>query len=364
MRQALKKLAAGAVSSFLAVAALWLLGEVAFRATARRGPPPPNPYLLDRSDRWISPQKGRRHQAVAGVTHPAVVVVIGDSFTVGDGVLQDDRYAARLERWLNFRTNATPVRVDVFAGCGSSTYQQLGFLRDGLRQSPRLVLLTLCLNDTEDHERGEELRRWRARKLPRAPEGFAGFLARHSLFFEWIWRRADVYRQRDGFLLYYRRLYRPTYSGWSRFADAAAEFSAVCATNRVPLAVAIFPLLSHDLREGRYPFTACHRALRDEWAKHGVPVLDLYDAFKNLSPTRLQVIPGVDPHPNEIAHRVAAEAIMNFLFARQLLPPGCQPPPGHSGKLAAWKQIERRGRIQREQPAAPEDEEEEAPGGR
>jgi hypothetical protein len=36
----------------------------------------------------------------------------------------------------------------------------------------------------------------------------------------------------------------------------------------------------------------------------------------------MEVIPGIDPHPSEIAHRIAAEAILTYLLDQHLLDRG------------------------------------------
>jgi hypothetical protein len=52
----------------------------------------------------------------------------------------------------------------------------------------------------------------------------------------------------------------------------------------------------------------------------GVPVIDLSPLYIGIPLERLQVIPGVDRHPNEIAHRMAAERIYLWLEELKLLP--------------------------------------------
>ena len=51
-----------------------------------------------------------------------------------------------------------------------------------------------------------------------------------------------------------------------------------------------------------------------------VPHLDLFNDFKYIPLERITVIPGVDRHPNEIAHRIAAESIIKWLGSIKILP--------------------------------------------
>ena len=48
-----------------------------------------------------------------------------------------------------------------------------------------------------------------------------------------------------------------------------------------------------------------------------IPALDLFPVYQGMSPDRLQVIPLIDGHPNEIGHRIAAEALFEFLIRQQ-----------------------------------------------
>ena len=56
-----------------------------------------------------------------------------------------------------------------------------------------------------------------------------------------------------------------------------------------------------------------------------MPYLDLLPAFQGVDPVRMQAVPGIDPHPSEIAHRIAAEAILNYLLKQGLVAPGYRP---------------------------------------
>jgi hypothetical protein len=60
--------------------------------------------------------------------------------------------------------------------------------------------------------------------------------------------------------------------------------------------------------------------IADNANKRGIPILDLRSHFQGIDVYRLQLIPGKDTHPNEIAHRIAAEAILRFLNQRHLIP--------------------------------------------
>jgi hypothetical protein len=73
------------------------------------------------------------------------------------------------------------------------------------------------------------------------------------------------------------------------------------------LLVAPWPLLV-GLDRG-YPFEPAHETIRRLCAGAGIPHYDLLQAFRGRPTADLWVHP-VDHHPNEVAHRIAAEALL------------------------------------------------------
>jgi len=248
------------------------------------------------------------------------IAIIGDSFAFGDGVEPYDSFAYRMDAWLNNDRANRPVTIDLYPACGYSTYQEIPMLKDALNnEKPDLVILSMCLNDTEDHTRSQELRNMTARMTPVAPVGWMRVFTDHSLFSLWLYRRWQIIRTRPAFFQYYRKIYDPQYSGWHKFINAAHQFKMLCEAAKTPLIVVIFPFFSNDLQAGKYPFTYCHDALHKIWDREQVFVLDLYKTYMNMSPLRLQALPGLDSHPSEIAHSVAAKAIIDFLIEKHFL---------------------------------------------
>ena len=296
--------------------------------------PGPSP-LGDRSTFLFMPDK--RHDHTWSVnddpTNQIRIAVIGDSFTVGSGVQVDDRYANRLESMLNMKDEVPDVDVDVFAKCGTSTFQQIDLLEEALKWKPKIVILGICLNDMEDWAKAEELDRWRTPLMPLVPPDWIARPLHCSKALTWIYGRIEQMGPHRNELRYYRRLYKPNYSGVKRFQTAISEMNDKCQKAHVAFVPVIFPLLSEPFQKGRYPFEYAHDAIHSRCDELHLPYLDLLPRFRNASPDRLQVIPGFDPHPNEIAHRMAAESILSYLISRKLLPESYQPALLPSGAL-------------------------------
>jgi lysophospholipase L1-like esterase len=76
------------------------------------------------------------------------------------------------------------------------------------------------------------------------------------------------------------------------------------------LRVMTFPFL-HTLGAD-YPFRSVHLQIDEAWRELGVAHLDLLRVFQGSKPEQLTVNPH-DAHPNENAHRLAAEALEQWL---------------------------------------------------
>jgi lysophospholipase L1-like esterase len=92
-----------------------------------------------------------------------------------------------------------------------------------------------------------------------------------------------------------------------------------CRAKHVPFVAVVFPLFGLPLDE-HYPFHSIHQKLGEFLNAKSIRYLDLFGVFKNIPLNRIQVIPGVDFHPNEFGHRLAAEALFLWLRDKKILP--------------------------------------------
>lgn len=312
-----------------------LLAFLALEAMVRMAVPPPAAIpAFDRSAAFYLSDREESRVRGEAASDALRIAVIGDSFTKGVGVQTYDRYADRLEWLFNLNSDARPVRVRVFDKAGTSTYQHVSLLEQALAWKAELVILGVTLNDTEDHSRPREIARRRARIYPHPPPPWLTFWRTGSL----LYTRWCAGSSRRNFTEYYRWLVDEEYSGWKRFKKAVSVMKGMCNRQRATLVAVIFPLMSHDLREGRYPFVENHERMATPFREEGVPVVDLLKAFTGMSPARMQAIPAIDPHPSEIAHRIAAEAVFDTLLHRDLVSKGYRPRLRKEHSLPAiWK---------------------------
>lgn len=95
-----------------------------------------------------------------------------------------------------------------------------------------------------------------------------------------------------------------------------ADFSR---SKKIPAGVVIFPLFSFGMGDD-YPFGEIHDILHRTLKEVGLPYVDLFPYYRNLDHTRLEVVPGRNPHPSEVAHRIAAEVLWLNLLESGYLP--------------------------------------------
>jgi lysophospholipase L1-like esterase len=238
------------------------------------------------------------------------VVVVGDSFTEGEGVKEGDAYPRVLEKLLNDGGGRWEVR-----NCGrrGSDFPQLyAVFEDALKYSPDVVVYAMVLNDAE-----------------RTPE----FQARQSYINDWILDRGmlmegkpapelhpfdsrlealvtdriETWRTARATARWYRDMYRePNRLGWQRTQGYIGEMNRRTLAQGGRFLVASWPLMVHLERDD--PFADVSETIARFCLAAGIPRHDLRAAFRGRPTAALWVHP-VDMHPNEIAHRLAAESL-------------------------------------------------------
>lgn len=243
------------------------------------------------------------------------IITIGDSFTFGYGNTFDDAYPKRLERLLNL--NATTKRVEVInlGTPGASTWNEVEILKKGISlYQPDLVLLQITLNDPE-------IRPYLAPRGAFSSKVKSGFWS-HWKTLQFVASRLSNTESVRRYMEYFKGLYKDPET-INRFKDSLTSMNALARQKRILITAVVFPLLSFPLDE-KYPFKEEHLIIHSILQERSMPYLDLFNAYKGMDPLRLQAVPpgypNSDPHPNEIAHRIAAEEIYRSLARQKLIP--------------------------------------------
>jgi hypothetical protein len=240
-------------------------------------------------------------------------------------VLFDDVWPQRLERLLARERGETWEAVNL-GERGLNTVQEAGKLAaEGMAYRPDVVVLGYVLNDSEDENAAEARRAadW-VDESARPPSPLRSLLDRSALIRTVRTRvTATIENQRrvEGF----RSMYAPDYAGWVAGRRALRTMGGLCRERGVPLVVAIFPLFGNPL-DDNYPFTAVHARVAQAAGEAGAKVVDLLPFYKGLDWHLLVVDGAADEHPNEIAHRIAAQALARAVDEVVPRPQGGHPP--------------------------------------
>ena len=257
------------------------------------------------AQRFRGPDFGPRR---AGVRR---VVVLGDSFTEGQGVKEPDTTAAVLERLLN---EGEPGRWEVL-NCGrrATDFPALfGVFEDALALGPDVFVYAMVLNDGDRspafQARQTYVNDWildRGRMLIGRPDHQLGAL--DSRVAELLRDRMATWRIGRETARWYREMYGPAnQAGWERTQGRLREMDRRVREKGGAFLVATWPLLVG--LQGRYPFAETSGTIAAFLDGAGIARHDFLPALRGRPDESLWVHP-VDHHPNEIGHRLAAESL-------------------------------------------------------
>jgi hypothetical protein len=291
-----------------------LVSEGVVRFLAADAPRPTGYAPVNTNRRAMRPRNadGYRDRERVKPRPPGVrrVLSLGDSFAWGASIEFEDAYPQRLERGLS-RRRREPWEVVNLALPGMNTVDHAAQLvQEGLAYGPELVLLGFVLNDSEDAAAAETRRAQDWVETRRQPP--PGGLLRRSALARLVQGRLFATAENRRRIAGYRSMYADDAPGWVAARRALKTMGAFCREHGIPFAVAVFPLFGNPLDEG-YPFSELHQKVSQAAAESGARVIDLLPRYRGLR-SDLLVVDGVDDeHPNEIAHRIAANALLHEL---------------------------------------------------
>ena len=289
-----------------------LTAEVALRIIGAGKPRPTGYAPVNTNRRAMRPQNTRGYRDLEraqpkpqGVRR---VLSLGDSFAWGASVEFEDAYPQRLERGLTRRRRERWEVVNL-ALPGMNTVDQAAQLEgEGFAYQPDVIVLGFVLNDSEDMQAAETRRaeEW-TEPRQREPRGWERSMLLRFVGHR-LWATMENRRRVSGYL----SMYADEAPGWIASRAALKTIGARCRERGVPLVVAIFPLFGNPLDES-YPFATVHAKVARAAEEAGARVIDLLPAYRGLR-WEILVVNGVDDeHPNEIAHRIAANTLLHAL---------------------------------------------------
>ncbi|MBI4880659.1 MAG: SGNH/GDSL hydrolase family protein [Planctomycetes bacterium] len=243
------------------------------------------------------------------------IACVGDSYTFGMGVGDDETWPARLQALVDLRAGAG--RCEVW-NCGVPAYdtpQELAFLtKTVLPFRPDLVLLCYYLNDaktTEEIYRSDNpLERLLEMLSQPRREGFRAFVRRHSVLADVLAEQLFFRLAMDRYAFSYLEVYRADLEGWREAKQALVRMRDLLREQGIRFGVITYPLLIR--REGALESSAADAIVHEFLRQESIAAFDLAPSFHDRDVDALRVHP-YDPHPNAAAHQIAAEAVAGFV---------------------------------------------------
>jgi GDSL-like Lipase/Acylhydrolase family len=238
------------------------------------------------------------------------IAVVGDSFTFGNGIRQQDRYTDLMQARL-------PGRVEVlnFGRSGDNTPEHERQVAELLTTiHPDFILLQWYVNDMEDDDMtGRPVAR------PLVPALHDWLNARSALYnvANMKWGETQV---RQGWVRSYvafinDRLENP--QGQYAQTDSVFLRSLLDRARKagVPVGMVLFPDTAAPIDE-RYPFGYLHDRVLATCAEYGLTCVDLRNDFAQVKDHRRLWASRLDHHPSAFANEIAAERILSTFAAK------------------------------------------------
>ncbi len=235
------------------------------------------------------------------------IVAVGDSFVMGEGVAEEEAYAAVLADLLNEDSRKTRYEVLNLGLSGLNIHHVVERLETlGLSLGPDLILYGLTANDLEvvGYRRtidSETIARQQAR--------FNRFQSSPSHLLRLLWPRWVSFRTalrppRGTYMFEVLDNYLDNPKAWASFVSAFDRLAAIQKRAQTPVVVFVHPILAY-LR-AFHPFVEVYDRIEEAASRRGLQVVQGYSSVAGESAETLWIA-RTNPHPNARAHRRFAE---------------------------------------------------------
>jgi lysophospholipase L1-like esterase len=270
--------------------------------------PRPNAVKMSGKSRFSINSLGIRGEEIKLQKEPGWkrILVVGDSFTFGYGVSDEDTYVAMLGRMIKEHYPGSRVQTLNLGVSAYSAVQETAVVKyKAAKFQPDLLIIGYALNDPQTrtmdqlHDHFRKHAWWQHSNLLSAL-----VTAREKL-------RVLVIAKGDGI----RYLYQDP-KEWASVCEEFREISAWSERAKVPALVVIIPYIA-DYQEPwpeNYPYKQLHKMVADEAQKQGLEVLDLLPLLSAYRADRLTFSP-VNIHFKPAGNGIIAAGILDCLSA-------------------------------------------------
>lgn len=216
-------------------------------------------------------------------------IFLGDSFTFGWGVPQNEIFAHRIEEQLSDK-----LEILNFGHCNYNTQQEIDLFKElGLSLAPDSVFMFYFLNDIEPTLQEKGIPLWT----------YSHFLALLKSRFLYFFSKND-YRT------YYQNYYMKQKPYWSDQKTKIIDFKNHLKKNGIKF---YFILLPDFHQFAPYPFSNIHNMIKTELKDNGIQVVDTLQVFDGEKNSQKYWVARDDPHPNSQAHEKIADFLLSTL---------------------------------------------------
>jgi len=252
------------------------------------------------------------------------ILGIGDSITYASYLQEDKRFINRVAVNLSEKTGE-PVEV-INAGVGGyNTWQEFELINlKGLIVEPDLIIIGVCLNDF-------------VYKKPSLKKNLLGGLTENyrdgskARYFDFLYKRSDLYKflydslskvrrgkfDEEGYRQYLKEYnFEPTKEEFEKWKEPFLNMILFCKKNKIKILFVIFPLESQVIKGSR----ESNKPLSDFFEENNALYLDLMPLFGVYNEKGQPLFQHRDLiHPTELGHKVAAQAIADYIIENQIL---------------------------------------------
>ena len=244
----------------------------------------------------------RAFEKANGITR---IAFLGDSFTLGMGVKDNDTLPVSFERAIQSKHPNTEVLN--FGISGTSTKEQIKLLEEYvIKFKPDVVVIVVFLNDADRTGTINFISRPKVLAQVRKNSFFINALI-DSI------EKPILYQQ---MIRHYQDGYLEDSPGWQTMKTALTTGKTLSEKQNFQLVVAVHPVLFK--LDDSYPFRHIHKIIEDYCASLKIPFVDLLNGFIGKQDSKLWVHK-TDQHPNEVANRIAAGELSKFFESNNLI---------------------------------------------
>ena len=242
---------------------------------------------------------------------------LGDSFTFGSGVKNvNDTFLKLIEKKLNSQEERN-VQYEVlnFGIAGRDTEDELNILKEkALKYNPDIIIISYVLNDFKNVDPAVKVSKKYVEIIP-----FASLWLRNILYSYAIAEmKLNKIIEKLGLKTAPENVTLIEFESDINKRYNAALFDEIGKITRErdkKVVVVIFPVL-YQLKD--YMFSEIHEFVRNASEKNGFFVIDLYNTYKEYDESEI-IVNKYDTHPNELGHRIAADAIFESLIKNKIV---------------------------------------------